>query len=234
MNDSGTKSRYTGVSVLIFFHVAALYIGFTILAAVFEFPEVLRESARYRLELYLANQSIVRPVFWLLAVAGLTQIAVAVFLFYCLRNHGKILQKIAVVFGMLAGIFQTMGFIGLNTLPSWLGLYAAALCLGLWTAFTGAAMLAEQRLFDRKIGAFGVAAGCVMILLALGLPEVAPSALALIVDYGFPAWAVWLVVVAVSLLKTDPDGRLGPLYGWKSFCWSASLYALMILPNLML
>ena len=54
----------------------------------------------------------------------------------------------------------------------------------------------------------------------------------MIVDYGFPAWAVWLIVIAASLLKTDPRDGEGPLYGWKSFAWSFSLYVLMILPNL--
>jgi hypothetical protein len=233
LKDSDIQRQYTGTAVFIFFHIAALLIGFSILTAVYEFPAVLHESSQYKLNLYLANQSIVQPVFWLLAIAGFTQIALSVFLYRSLRNHSKIMQKNALLFGVLAGMLQTFGFIHGAALPPWLGVYAPGLCLGLWTTLTGAAMFVEQRLFDRKIGAFGVGVGCVALLLALEQFGAAPATFGLLVDYGFPAWAVWLVVVAVSLLKTDPSDREGPLFGWKSFSWSACLYVLMILSRLL-
>lgn len=232
MDNSGIKSRYTGAAVFIFIQITILFAGFTILATVLDFPEVLRESAQSRLELYLTHQSIVQPACWLLAIAGFTQVALSVFLYRSSRNHRKILQKTAVLFGVLAGIFQAIGFIGLMALPPWLGLLPAGICLGLWTTFSGAAMLGE-RLFDRKIGVFGVAVGCVAVLPALELLGIAPALFEVIIGYVFPAWAVWLVVIAVSLLKTGPDDGIGPLYGWRSLTWSVCLYLLMVLPKLL-
>ena len=87
MHDPGIKSRYTGAAVLMFFHIAVLFIGFSILAIVFDFPVVLRESSQYRLTLYSANQSLIQPAFWLLAVAGFTQIALSVFLYRSLQYN---------------------------------------------------------------------------------------------------------------------------------------------------
>ncbi len=228
----GSKTATPGPLFLFFFHLAVLFIGFSILAIVFDFPVVLRESSQYRLTLYSANQSLIQPALWLLAVAGLTQIALSVILYRYLRNHRKILQKIAVPFGVLAGLLQAISFFVWAAPPPWLGVSSANICLGLWTILTGASMFG-QHLFDRKIGAFGVAAGCVVVFVTLELFGVAPALFEVIVNYGFPAWAVWLVVVAVSLLKTDPATGEGPLYGWRSFSWSACLYLLLILPKLL-
>jgi hypothetical protein len=233
MNNSGIKNIYTLTALFIFFHIAALFIGFTILAAVFEFPDVLQASPQYRLDLYLANQSIIQPVFWLLAVAGCTQIALSIFLSRSFERLSPDLPKIALLFGVIAGMLQTYGFVQGAALPPWMGVYASGLCLGIWTTLTGAAMFVEQRLFDRKISMFGVVAGCMALMLALEQFGTPPATLGLLVDYGFPAWAVWLVVVAVSLLKTNPSDREGPLFGWKSFCWSSCLYLLMVLPQLL-
>ncbi|MBW7997588.1 MAG: DUF4386 domain-containing protein [Candidatus Glassbacteria bacterium] len=264
MDSADYRSRYNGAAVFIFIHIIALFTGFTVLAAVFEFPGVLRESAQYRLYLYRQGQAVIQPVYWILAMTGFSQIAISVFLYRSFRSHSRTLLKFAVLFGVLAGILQTMGFIRWAILIPWLaeriaapgvsaqtvetigliegafnryagmalGGHTANICLGLWTFLTGAAVFGD-RLFDRKLGWFGAGVGLVAMLPALEQLGIAPAVFEVIVEYGFPAWAVWLMVIAVSLLKTDPENGRGPSYGWKSFTWSASLYVLMILPNLL-
>jgi hypothetical protein len=264
MDEAGYRSNYNGTALFIFIHVAVLFTGFTILAAVFEFPGVLRETTQYRLNLFRQGQSIIQPVYWLLAMSGFFQIAISVFLYRSFRSLDRTLLKFAVLFGILAGILQTIGFIRWAILIPWLaghmaepgispqtaetigllegafnryagmalGEHTANICLGLWTLLTGVAVF-DERLFDRKLGWFGVVVGIVAMLLAGEQLGIAPQVFEVIVDYGFPAWAVWLVVIAVSLLKTDPRDGEGPVYGWKSFAWSFSLYVLMITPAVM-
>ena len=103
--------QYRGAAVSIFLHVVALVVGFSILAAVFEFPEVLRATSFHRLSLYATRQSIIQPTYWILAVTGFTQIAIAVFLHRSFRDRDATVLKFALIFGILAGILQTLGFI---------------------------------------------------------------------------------------------------------------------------
>lgn len=51
-NGSGLRFEYRGAAILIIVHILALFIGFTILANVFQFPEVLRLASSERLALY--------------------------------------------------------------------------------------------------------------------------------------------------------------------------------------
>lgn len=49
-------------------------------------------------------------------------------------------------------------------------------------------------------------------------------------DYGFPAWAVWLLVLAVSFLRTPPEAGGGPLLGRGTAMWAAAVYVAMVAP----
>jgi intracellular septation protein A len=92
-------------------HVTALVVGFYILAMVFEFPDILRMSAEYRLSLFLENSRIILPTYYLLALTGVTQILVSIFLRQVLDDNKATLVLLATVFGVLTGVFQAVGFI---------------------------------------------------------------------------------------------------------------------------
>jgi hypothetical protein len=113
-----------------------------------------------------------------------------------------------------------------------LGEHLANICLGLWTLLTGVALL-QERLADRRLGWSGIVLGVVAGLLAAEQLGIAPTFFAVIVDFGFPAWAVWLLVLATSLLKTSPETGRGPDLGWKTATGAVALYALMVLPVLL-
>jgi hypothetical protein len=261
MSESTLRSAYRGTAVSIFVHIVALFAGFTILAAVFEFPDVLRETAAYRLDLYRQGQTVIQPVYWVLAMTGFTQIAIAGFLYRSFRRRDDTVVQFAVLFGILCGILQTMGFIRWAILIPWLaqqmamvepgsaaagaialvegafnryagmalGEHAANLCLALWTGLTGVALL-RTRLTDRRLGWLGVGLGVVAAGLALEQLGIAPVFLGFVVDYGFPLWAVWLVMLGVSLLRTDPEHGAGPRLGWGTAAWAAALYLAMVAP----
>ncbi|MBX3494530.1 MAG: hypothetical protein KF899_16300, partial [Parvibaculum sp.] len=67
-----THDRWT--ALMLAGHIVLLFSGFTILAAVFDFPEVLRLPAGERLALFQDGQSVIMPTYWMLAMTGITQV----------------------------------------------------------------------------------------------------------------------------------------------------------------
>jgi hypothetical protein len=167
----------------------------------------------------------------------------------------------ALVFGVLCGLLQAAGFIRWAILIPYLaeqmktadaqtaatlsliegafnryagmalGEHLGNICLGLWTLCIGIA-IRKEKLFDPKLSYWGIAIGIVAMLLSLEQLGIAPDLLSIMLDFGFPAWAVWLVVMAVSLLRTKPENGEGPILGWKTGAWAFLLYAAMVLPSL--
>jgi len=260
-SEASFQTAYRGAAVAIICHVVALFVGFTILGVVFGFPDVLRLPASERLATFVAHQQVIQPTYWLLAMTGFTQIFISGFLYRAFRDRDRATLFFALVFGILCGILQTLGFIRWAILIPYLagemvasgstgpsadtigllegafnryagmaiGEHVANICLGLWTSLTGWALL-EQHLADRRLAWTGVGLGVMAALLALEQLGIAPVLFGTIVDYGFPAWAVWLLVLAVSLLRTNPATGVGPRLGWGTAAWAGVLYAAMIAP----
>lgn len=258
------RAAYRGAAIAILAHVMALFAGFTILGIVFDFPDVLRRPAPERLDLYAARQPIIQATYWLLAMTGLTQIAIAGFVFRSFRDRDRSTLLFALIFGSFCGILQAMGFIRWAVLIPYLaqqmaaggasttiaeavsllegsfnryagmalGEHLANVCLGLWTLLTGVALL-QEGLADRKLGWAGVALGIVAGALAAEQLGIASAFFATVVDFGFPAWAVWLLVLATSLLRTPPSVGVGPRLGWKTAVGASFLYLLFVLPVLL-
>ena len=239
---SDRMATYRGAAALIIIHIVALIVGFGVLGAVFEFPEVLRLSAADRLALYRANQGIIQPTYWVLAMTGFTQAAMAVLLCRSFARTSSSLLQVALAFGVLCGLLQMAGFIRWAILIPYLaeqmvnadthtaatlaiiegvfnryagmalGEHAANICLGVWTFGVGFAMR-RSKLFDRRLAGGGMALGVTAAVLALEQLGIWPNLLGIVLDFLFPLWAVWLLVVAVSLLKTNPETGEGTRAG---------------------
>lgn len=257
------RAAYRGAAAAILVHVLVLYAAFTVLAVVFQFPDVLRGPAAERLDLFLRTATLVRPTYWVLALTGFTQIAMAVLLFQSFPERGRTLPLFGLVFGVLAGILQTIGFIrwailvpylaramGDPTVPDVtrqaialvegsfnryagmaIGEHTANLCLCLWTLCV-ALVMRRTPLFDRRLGIAGLILAPVAFVLALEQLDVGGGLLARVVDVGFPAWIVWLVVTATSLLRTDPASGAGPPLTWRTATWAGVLYVVLAVPML--
>jgi hypothetical protein len=266
MNEDSTRAdlqlNCRGAALTIFVHIAALFAGFTVLSIVFGFPEVLRLPAAERLELYRNEQWIVQPIYWVLAMTGLTQIAITLFLHQCFRRRGRSVLLFALVAGILCGILQTAGFIRWAILMPYLaekiakadpvtaqiitivegafnryagmalGEHTANICLGAWTALVAVAML-KDRLFDNILAYWGVGLGGLAMLFALEQLDIAPVLLSVVMEIGFPAWAVWLIMVAISLLRSDMQTGEGPKLGWGTGLVAIVLYLAMVLPTIL-
>ena len=255
--------QYRGAAISIVAHVLALLAGFTLLSIAFEFPDILRQPAPYRLELYLRNQSTIQPAYWMLAMTGFTQMAMTIFLYRSFRDRDSAVLSFALVFGVLTGVFQTMGFIRWAILTPYLaaqmadpaasattreavalvegafnryagmalGEHTANICLGLWTGLLGIAM-ARAPLVDRRLAMGGVFVAPLAFVLALEQLGISGWLLEAVTLFGFPLWAVWLVLVAVSLLRTDGMSSLPPAMTWRTVLAGGLLYCAMVISSL--
>ena len=254
-----TGYRLAGTTMLV--HVTALVVGFYILAMVFEFPDILRMSAEYRLSLFLENSGIILPTYYLLALTGITQILVSIFLRQVLDDNKGTLVLLATVFGVLTGIFQAVGFIRWPILIPYIadamananasgvskevvafaegafnryvgmavGEHLGFLAQATWTTLIGAAML-SRKLFDRRLAWIGLVIGILtfpMCMEPLGGPFAAFGVLTVPVN---AAWDIWLILLAISLFRTDAATETGPKFGWKSLSAATVVWLFNVVP----
>ena len=197
------KTNYRATAITIIIHVLVLGIGFNILAVVFEFPDILRQSAEYRLTLFTENSGIVVPYF---AEA---------------MNRNVPMETIAFVEGMLnryAGmaIGEHLGF----------------LCQAAWTTLIGVIML-RHKLFSRRLGWAAIIIGLLSFPMSM---EPLGGFLTILGELTWPvgaAWLIWLVVVAISLLRTDEETQTGMMVGWKTVTISALAWIIFVIPAYM-
>ncbi len=255
------RAAYRGAAVVVLAHVLLLYAGYTVLALVFDFPDVLRRPAVERLDLFVRQATVVRPAYWLLALTGFTQIVMAALLYQSLPARGRTVALLGLIFGVLAGALQTLGFIRWAILVPYLaramgdpglpdvtrqavalvegafnryagmavGEHLANLCLFLWTLCVGIAFRGPGPV-DRRLGTIGIALAPLALLLALEQLDIAPRALGLVTDLVFPAWVVWLVVVAAALWRADPASMTGPRLTWRTAVWAGALFVVLAAP----
>lgn len=119
------KSHDRWTALLLTGHIVLLFAGFTILASAFNFPDVLRLPAQERLALFQASQSVIVPTYWMLAMTGMTQIFVTVLLWRTVGPAAGTAATLALVFGVLTGFGQAMGFGRWAILIPWLAEHMA-------------------------------------------------------------------------------------------------------------
>ena len=192
-----------------------------------------------------------------LALTGLTQVLASVLLYESFREKNG-LMLITAVFGVLTGIFQVLGFIrwpivvpyfvdAMNSGLSMetiafvegmlnryagmaLGEHLGFLCQAIWTIGLGITML-KQDLFDSRLGWAGVGIGLLSVLMAL---EPLGGKLAVFGELTWPvmgAWLIWLVLMAISLLRTNPDSTVNWRLSWKITAVATTVWAILVIPS---
>ena len=76
-NSYGTAYRGTAIAIIL--HIIALFLGFTILGMVFDFPDILRVPAAERLGLFSSRQRVIQSTYWLPAMTGFSHIFITDF-----------------------------------------------------------------------------------------------------------------------------------------------------------
>lgn len=235
-----TKSEINAPAVTILLHVVMLFAGFSILAEVFAFPDILRASSAERLALFAENSAIIVPTYYMLTFTGITQILIAALIFHLFRKKSLVLS-LATLFGVLCGVFQTLGFIRWPVLipflaqaqdasPETIALVEAAfnhyagmaigehlgfLMQAAWTFLLGVAILRGD-LLAKALGWVGVALGLLTVPISLEPLGTAFAPLGGLTSPVLVAWLIWLVLLALSLFRTSPSHSEAPRVGWLS------------------
>ncbi len=109
-NNIQKNNNYKTLFILIIAHFIAMNIAYHLLAAYFEFQEILRKPALEMLALYTKNQHIIQPTYYLFTLTGLSFFAISFYIHESLPLRTT-LSRLAMAFGCLAGIFTSLGFI---------------------------------------------------------------------------------------------------------------------------
>jgi hypothetical protein len=247
---------------LLMAHALILAIGFNVLVVVFEFPDVLRMSAEYRLNLFLSNRAIIIPTYYALAFTGLTQVAIAVLLHRLLADRRDGLLALATTFGILTGLFQVLGFIRWVVLIPYLatglqdpatGVDPATIVflegfanrylgmtvgehLGFLAQGIWAALLGvvllRNKLFDRSLSWATLILGLLFIPLSLEPLGELFSPLEVLSVPVNGGWLILLFLLAISLLRTDVRTGQGIRLGWRAWAIAGVVFALAVLPGM--
>lgn len=256
------QNDYRLTAALLIVHTLTLAIGFYVLAAVFEFPEVLRMNADYRLALFLENSRIIIPTYYALALTGLTQVALAVMLHGALDNNHTSTLALTTVFGILTGLFQVLGFIRWPILIPYLAEAMQNPDLGVSQATIVFVEGVANRYLGMSVGEhlgflaqaiWGTLLGVVLLRRKLFHPSLAWATL-LIGLITFPmameplggiftvmevlslpvngAWLILLFIMAFSLLYTDAATGEGVKLGWKTLAAAVAVWLFIVVPGL--
>ena len=254
-----TRSNHRATAILLFAQVAIIISVYFVLQAAFSFPDILRESAVDRFTLFASKESIIVPTYWIYAMTGLLQVAFSVMLWRVSRVRDTALGQLAVVFGILAGVFQVMGFIrwvlvipvlaaalkagtpadSIALIESVLNAYGGMaigehlgfMAQATWCVLLGLSLL-NSDVFDHKLAWAGVGIGALTYLVAIEPLGHAFSALAPLIVGVNGAFLIWLFVLGVSLLRTEPEVGRGPAVGWKTGLACAVFWAVVAAPGM--
>jgi hypothetical protein len=255
-------SDYRLTAGFMIIHALVLAIGFYVLAAIFEFPDVLRRSAEYRLGLFLANSAIIIPTYYALALTGLTQVAIAVLLHQVVAGNRTATLALATTFGILTGLFQVLGFIRWPILIPYLaealqnpnngvsqatvvfiegvanryfgmtvGEHLGFLAQGVWMTLL-AVVLLRRKLFHPSLAWATLLLGVltlVMSLEPLGGVFTVFEVLSLPVN---AAWLIVLLVMALSLIRTNVTTGEGIRLGWRAWAAAVVVWMVLVVPGL--
>jgi hypothetical protein len=197
--------------------------AYSILAAVFEFPEILRKPITERFALFHLHESIIIPTYYVFALTGVLQIFFSIYLFK-INNTTSSNGLSSLIFGVLAGLCQTIGFIrwvvaipylasisattDVSTFEGLLNAYfgmsigehLGSLFLAIWLGYTFLSMR-ETNLFDNRLSLLALISGILMLPIAFEPLGAAFSVFAFLTVPVFGLVTTWMLLMAYSLLK---------------------------------
>jgi len=248
------KKDFITAGIVILLQVVISTVSFLILMAVFQFPDILREPSPVRFALFLEKQSIIVPIYYFLALAGLLQTIISLLIFQLFEQKTTIIN-LGLLFGILTGVFQTLGFIRWSfVIPYFADLSSSSpelirilegafnsyagmavgehlgfLMQACWTIFLGIAIL-KTNLFYNKLGIAGIIIGALTILFAF---EPFGGVFTIFGELTNPvesAWYIWLVFIAVSLFRKDPNSNKVPRFGYISVTVAIIIWLAFVIP----
>ncbi|MGL1893684.1 MAG: DUF4386 domain-containing protein [Spirochaetaceae bacterium] len=239
--------------------ISYFVIGMTcyfVLASVFQFPDILREDGELRFNLFRLNQKIIVPTYYFWAFTGLLQITMAS-LIYVINKKSNVIDILALVFGILSGTFQVVGFIrwivlipiladayhsGVSSeliffieklanayLGKTLGEHMGNLLLAIWTILVSIRFL-SSKFNHRSLGTMGIITGSIFLLFSF---ESLGSIFSVLSILTVPVWGlfyIWLIFMAISFFKSKLGQQTGKLH-WGFWICGLLFWLSNIIPS---
>ena len=237
-----TKKEFRATSAVFFTFFLLLAGCNTILGIYFNFPDILRESAVERFQLFHENQAIIIPTYYLFGFSAFLQVFMAVMMFHHTRS-GKLLDLAAVTAGVVGGVFQILGFFRWVVLIPMLsdeyrngevsrelifflekysntyfgmtvGEHLGSLFVGLWLLLLGFVLL-KHRGYDKKLAWFGVIAGLALMIQCFDV-VIRSAFLSSITVPVFGLHVLWVFIMSLMLFRKDDtfQSMRVPLWLW--------------------
>jgi len=237
-----TKMEYRATSVVFFTFFLLLVVCNIILGITFNFPDILRESAVDRFQLFHENQAVILPTYYLFGVSAILQVFMAVMMFYHTRS-GRLIDLAAVTAGVVGGVFQILGFFRWVVLIPMLsdeyragevsaelifflekysntyfgmtvGEHLGSLFVALWLFLLGIVLL-KHKGYDKKLAVFGVIAGLALMIQCFDV-VVRSAFLSSITVPVFGLHVLWVFIMSLMLFRKDDTSQSMrvPLWLW--------------------
>jgi len=248
------NNDYSFTATLMIAQVLVSVVAFLTLMAVFQFPDILRENSSVRLALFVKNQDVIIPTYYLLALTGIMNAMIASLIFHLFEKKSAIMV-LALVFGVLTGVFQAIGFIRWSFLIPYLtslqessselipilegafNAYAGMaigenlgfVMQGLWTLCLSIAFL-QNNYVSKSLSNYGISIGVLTVLMAF---ETFGGSLSILGELTNPvesAWYIWLVYIAISIYKKEADSKYVTHFGIKSFIAALIVWLNFVIP----
>jgi hypothetical protein len=237
-----TKKEFRATSVVFFTFFLLLVVCNIVLGITFNFPDILRENAVDRFQLFHENQAIIKPTYYLFGVSAILQVFMAVMMFHHTRS-GRLLDLAAVTAGVVGGVFQILGFFRWVVLIPMLsdeylagevstelifflekysntyfgmtvGEHLGSLFVALWLFLLGIVLL-KHKGYDKKLAMFGVIAGLALMIQCFDV-VVRSAFLSSITVPVFGLHVLWVFIMSLMLFRKDEplQSMRVPLWLW--------------------
>ncbi len=216
-----TTQRFTALYLLLY--VAVTIFCYNALAIYFDFPDILRVLAEKRFLLFKENQMIILCCYYGFMLTGLFQMGFSIGL-YLLTKRDSLAAMQALIFGILAGLFQIIGYLrwvvavpylttvdisenvlvseGLfnNYFGKGIGEHLGNLFLVLWL-FSSWLVLKGSNFFNKTLNAILLISAILMTTAVYEpLLETAPLAFSFTAP-AFATMVTWMLLTAYALMK---------------------------------
>ena len=111
VTETGGRTLFITTGLLLIALFALLNVANSILAASFDFPDILRQPPENALNLYRENFATVRFAYYLFSLTAVLTIPIALLLRYVLQREKSVVLGLATLMGVITGIVQVLGFI---------------------------------------------------------------------------------------------------------------------------
>jgi hypothetical protein len=220
------------LSISLIIYGLLILVSNTLLAIYFNFPDILRESSKVRFDLFIQNSSIIIPTYYLFLITAFIQTLVPI-MFYYVLNRKDLYSAITLCLGVLAGIYQTLGFVRWIVVIPYLGNqstdvtllegfanayfgmsvgeHLGTLFLGMWLVLLGAQMI-ENKIFNKLISCIGLISG-----VGLSIWSFESLGISILGIITLPVWVlfvVWMFILSYSLLTSKENSQNIKWYVW--------------------